>query len=357
MQNSPKIPSAKERIAELERELAEARQALHAMGVDKQMNSRLTSFIDPTEALRRYELLASNSRDIILFIHNASGRILEANLAAVQAYGYTHAELQELTIRDLRAPMTQKQIADQMNRANTDGLLFETVHQRKDGTTFPVEVSSRGALIAGEPTLLSVIRDISERKRVESELRKNEALYRTIVNSIPQSGIWVVDPDLRYLTVDGSVPAQLGYERNDMEGRTIFECLTPEIAEIAELRFRLALAGHTDIYETSLGGRYLVTQYTPLLDEEGNIFAALAVTLDLTERKREEERLRENEERLRLAYEAAGLGTWDWQPVNAIPLIMIYIFEFTAWNPTRKARSSLAATWSGFTRRTGSGCA
>ena len=58
------------------------------------------------EVLRRYELLARYSRDIILFMRRDDGRILEANAAAVNTYGYVHEELLELTIKELRAPET-----------------------------------------------------------------------------------------------------------------------------------------------------------------------------------------------------------------------------------------------------------
>jgi len=64
-----------------------------------------------------------------------------------------------------------------MAKADADGILFETVHQRKDGTTFPVEVSSRGVTVGGTRTLVSVVRDISARKRMEAELyRSRDAL-------------------------------------------------------------------------------------------------------------------------------------------------------------------------------------
>ncbi len=123
-----------------------------------------------TAALRRHELLAGHSRDIILFMRRDDGRILEANAAAVNAYGYSREELLSLSIHDLRSLDTQMQTTQQMAKANTQGLLFETVHQRKNGSTFPVEVSSQGATIGGMRTLISVIRDITERKRAAEAL-------------------------------------------------------------------------------------------------------------------------------------------------------------------------------------------
>ena len=115
---------------------------------------------------RRYELLATDTRDILLFM-DREGRILQANAAAEQAYGYSQAELRELTIADLRAPDTHDAMAAQMAKADEHGILFETTHRRKDGSVFAVEVSARGATIGGRRALLSVVRDISERKRLE----------------------------------------------------------------------------------------------------------------------------------------------------------------------------------------------
>ncbi len=120
-------------------------------------------------ALARYRLLAEQARDIVLFVRR-DGRILEANQAAVRVYGYTAGEFVTLHIQDLRAPETQTLTAEQMAQADTEGILFETVHRRKDGTTFPVEVSSRGADLGGERVLLSIIRDITDRQRAARAL-------------------------------------------------------------------------------------------------------------------------------------------------------------------------------------------
>ncbi|HLF28618.1 MAG TPA: PAS domain S-box protein [Anaerolineae bacterium] len=139
------------------------------------------------EVLRRYDLLASHSRDIILFMRRDDGRILEANDAALAAYGYSREELLALTIKDLRAPDALALTADQMSEADSQGILFETVHRRKDGSTFPAEVSSQGAIIGGAHTLISVIRDITERRCAEEEIhRLNAALEQRVTERTAQ---------------------------------------------------------------------------------------------------------------------------------------------------------------------------
>ena len=124
--------------------------------------------------LEKYRLFSENAHDIVLFVRR-DGRILEANVAAVNAYGYTYDELLSLSIYDLRASDIGYHIDEQMDMAYNNGILFEAVHRRKDGSDFPVEVSSQGRIINGHRVLLSVVRDITERKQVEEALQVAKA--------------------------------------------------------------------------------------------------------------------------------------------------------------------------------------
>ncbi len=143
------------------------------------------------EVLRKYRMLSENSRDIILFLRT-DGRIIEANNAAISAYGYSRDELLSLSVPDIREAGTHDQAAPQMAEAYFKGVLFETIHRRKDGSTFPVEVNARGTEIGGEKTLLSIIRDITVRKQQEQELLSHERYITSILqqmlfpSSVPQ---------------------------------------------------------------------------------------------------------------------------------------------------------------------------
>jgi PAS domain S-box-containing protein len=146
-----------------------------ALSRDVAPGKHLLTLRDVTERSRReelwerYQLLSENAHDIVLFIRN-NGTILEANEAAAHAYGWSREELSRLSVSALRAPSTRDAVPKQMAEAFARGVVFETVHQRRDGTTFPVEVSSRTAAIGSEPVLLSIIRDLTERNQMQARL-------------------------------------------------------------------------------------------------------------------------------------------------------------------------------------------
>ncbi|HHY27636.1 MAG TPA: PAS domain S-box protein [Desulfitobacterium dehalogenans] len=133
------------------------------------------------EAERVYQIVFSHARDIVLMI-DEEGQILDANAAAIDAYGYSREELISLKIVDLR---TEPNFAwQQIFTALEKGCFFETVHLRKDGSKIPVEVSSQGILWRDKRILISIIRDITERKEAEVIIRENEEKFREIFNRI-----------------------------------------------------------------------------------------------------------------------------------------------------------------------------
>jgi two-component system CheB/CheR fusion protein len=161
----------------------------------------ITDSTQAAEALRRYELLARLSRDIVLFLRRHDLCVLEANAAAIEAYGYSREELLALSIHDLRAPDSPPLSEAQLATMDDRGLLFESVHRHRSGRTFPVEISTRGAVVDGERTLVSVVRDISERRRVERlyavlsqvneaivRTRDEQALYREVCRIVAEQG-------------------------------------------------------------------------------------------------------------------------------------------------------------------------
>ncbi len=142
-----------------------------------------------TDTDERYRQLYEQARDAILLV-SLDGRILEANAAAEAMYGLSREQLTQRRISDLRSPDTRAEIGQQMAQAGRDGILFETLHRRADGSPFPVEVSSRGVTLNGESYLISVIRDLTERRAVDLQLRETEERYHILLETAPD-GVFV----------------------------------------------------------------------------------------------------------------------------------------------------------------------
>jgi PAS domain S-box-containing protein/putative nucleotidyltransferase with HDIG domain len=136
--------------------------------------------------------------DVLLLVA-ADGFILDANDAALSCYGYSHTEMLNLKVRDLRSPDFEIHAIAQTGQAHSLGVMFETENIRSDGTLFPVLVWSAPILVEGEPATLEVVHDITGRKRDEAELRFQNMILST-VQEASLDGILVVDQNQRMLS-------------------------------------------------------------------------------------------------------------------------------------------------------------
>ena len=268
------------------------------------------------EALHRFELLVENSRDFILFIRLEDGRILEANTAAAKAYGYRRDELLKLRIQDLREPNTLDLVPEQMAKADVEGILFETIHRRKDGTSLPVEISSKGAAISGMRVLISVGRDITERKRAEEALRNSELQFRNLANSMPQL-VWTATPDGRMDYFNRRIEEFQGFVKQ-LDGSWEWSAVVhPEdIKSTVDAWQHTINSGQTHEIEHRLlqrDGSYKwhLSRTTPVHDQEGRVAKWYGTSTEIEYQKKTEAALAESEARLRLALDSAQMGIWE----------------------------------------------
>jgi PAS domain S-box-containing protein len=138
---------------------------------NQQLRREITERQRAEEELKKYGVLLTNVRDIVYFVH-LDGSIIEVNDAAVKAYGYSRDELKSMNIADLRIPDERAGLSDLLARCYEKGCLLQTTHQRRDGSTFPVEISSRGIELYGQRALIGIGRDITERKRAEEAMKE-----------------------------------------------------------------------------------------------------------------------------------------------------------------------------------------
>ena len=176
----------------------------------------------------------------------------------------------------------------------------------------------------GKPAyLVGLAEDITERKRAEQEIRESREFLETLVTNIPL-GIFVKDAqDLRIVRWNKANEAITGISADTVMGKNDYELFPREQAEFFVAKDRETIASETllDIPEEPIqtadrGLRYLHTKKIPLHDSNGKPAFLLGISEDITERKRAEDALRENEYMLSKAQEIAHIGSWRWDRIS-----------------------------------------
>ena len=256
-------------------------------------------------ALRRFEILVTHSRDPIFFVRHDDLRVMEANDAATKAYGYSREHLLTLTVPQLMATDTMDLVHDQMAQADKHGILFEAVHRRSDGSTFPVEVSSRGETVNGVRMLISVVRDITDRKVSEEILKLSEERFRKVFEGSP-IGIAFLNEQREIFLTNQSYRDFLGYSEAEIIEQGPLGLVHPDDWDATmEMSTRLR---NGEIPLLHMEQRYVHkegaivwsdTHITVLRDSDGRLIHTIGWILDITNRKQAEMALQQSEERLR----------------------------------------------------------
>jgi PAS domain S-box-containing protein len=248
--------------------------------------------------------LNKQANDIILLM-DQSWRILEANDRALQAYGYSLEELQDMREPDLCPPGAQSEVRRQTGKGEIwDGIIMETVHRRKDGTRFPVETSVRAVEIGGKKYYQSIIRDITERKQAEEALRTSESFLNSIIDQSP-SPMWIADNQGTLIRLNQACRDLLNISDEEVVGQynllkdTVLENhgLIPQVKRVFEegetVRFEIQYDSSRlrNINLRKFAFVYLDVTVFPIRNGEGRITNAVIQHWNITERKQAEEEI------------------------------------------------------------------
>ena len=249
-----------------------------------------------------YRLLVESARDYAIFALDSAGRVLSWNTGAQHLKGYTRDEIVGRHFsafyppEDIAAGKPERELTD----AQRDGSVEdEGWRVRKDGSRFWANVTitalrdASGALIG----YAKVTRDLTERRRVESELRESEERYRVLVQGVQDYAIFMLDPEGRIASWNDGARRIKGYEPEEIIGRH-FSTFYPA-ADIASGKppWELEAAARDGKYEeegwrirkdgTSFWANVLITA---MRGRDGRLIGFTKVTRDLTERKAAQER-------------------------------------------------------------------
>ncbi len=236
------------------------------------------------------------------------GRILLANPALATMLGYQSPdELRELDLaHDIYLRPEDRAAIIARYERSVEAWTVEVEWRKRDGTPLWVQISAHAMPDDAGRALYfeAFVQDVTERRRSVDDLRLSEARYRALTTNLPDTSVFLYDHDLRYLLVDGSSLEGVGTSKEALEGRTIFEVLPADMcARLAPLR-RAALAGQIVEFEETYGGRTHTVHLLPIRDGSGAVIYGMGVAVDITDRKRAQERLADNETRLRAIIDA-----------------------------------------------------
>ena len=162
----------------------------------------------------RYRNIAENINDA-LYLHDFQGNIIDVNQQACLMTGYEREELVGSHLRQLLTPEAAIKLPRNIKLLQKTGkAIFESADRHKNGTIIPVEVSVKVISNDGNGLIQSIVRDISERKQAEKQMRLTEKRYET-VTTVSEVGAWEYHHDTQRDWYSPTYFSMLGYEETD----------------------------------------------------------------------------------------------------------------------------------------------
>lgn len=288
-------------------------------------NSQIRQLQQETERLLQHnQLLMLNSMDGI-HVMDMQGNIIAANDAFCRMLGYTQEEVTRLNIRDWDVLHSEDEVRENFNSLINKSMLVEAIHRRKNGELINVEINASGVLMGNQRLVYCSSRDITERKKIEFELREREALLNAVMKGLPV-GVWITDKEGKIIfgndygqkILAGSyclkhdVKTERFGEKNDL-CTNCWECETSiALLEKGALQAigKRDISVEEEIEIVCLDGKHknILNLAHSYCGNDGDVIGAVIVNQDISERKQSEERLRKSEEQLQFISDHTPVG-------------------------------------------------
>ena len=293
------ISILKQRIQELEQLESERRRVEEALWKSEE----------------KFRTIFDRANDGILIADAITKKFLQGNAAICSRLGYTKEEIESLAINDIHPPKDISHIIDEFEKLSKGEkvLAYDLPVLRKDGSIVYADISASPAIIGGVHCLIGILRDITERKQAQTELRKSESLLNCIIQSTAD-GILVVDGKGKVLFANHSfaelwrIPKDVVARGDDNELlRLVVDQLNDPEAFIAKV-CELYISDISDFDTLFFKDGRIFERFSIPLISDGRIDGRVWSFRDITARKRAEEELRLSEERFRNIFEDGPIG-------------------------------------------------
>jgi len=266
------------------------------------------------ESEGRLQAIIQSAMDAIIIV-DAEQRVVLFNAAAEQIFRRPSAEVIGADIERLIPGQGRSlQLRREAGSGNTEPPMRKTGEHlaltgvRADGGEFPIDASISQVQLHGAEHSIVILRDVTERKRVEAALRENERRYRTLFSQA-MDGILLLDAEGNIVDVNNSFARMHGYSTEELLRMDLSQLDTTESLALAAARMRRILRGETIGFEVEhyhQDGRILPLDVAAsAIDIDGKKYA-LAFHRDITERRRAEKELKRSQQALRGLSKAAN---------------------------------------------------
>jgi len=294
---------------------------------------------DVTEDMRRQadlrlkQFSINQSSDAVFWIAR-DGDFIDINLKACGVYGYSREELLGLSVFDLTDEYTSESWEQRWLEVRESGFLRKEGHHRtKGGKRFPVDIAISYLEFEGAEYLCALVRDITARKRAEErisnlnqslerrveerteELHASREKYRLLIESLREKYVFYsLAPDGNYAYVSPSVRNVLGHEVDQVPNyRELLgddEALLREVERISRLNLQGQAQPPFEIEIRHRDGspRVMDVLQVPVVDENGNVTSVEGIAHDITESRRAQEMIRDQQDQLLESERMAALG-------------------------------------------------
>ena len=306
------------------------------------------------EELGVFKELINRSGENLSIIDLDTGLFLYVNDTCCASTGYSRDEFLTMRVADIDPSVTEPRPPEKRRavRVEKSSRVREGLIRRKDGTIFPVEVNFSIVRVGGKGYEIATARDITERRRGEDELSRQRDFLRKVIDVIPEL-VFVKDSDDRYLLVNRGLADAYARTPEQMIGKTDLDLggdpveadrFREAVREVLRTGREMIIPEET--FTPAAGEtRYYQTTRRPLADEEGALTRVLAVSVDITERRRMQQQLL-HAQKMETVGRLAGGVAHDFNNLLSIILNCAYFLnkDLPSDSPLREDTAQILAT-------------
>lgn len=264
------------------------------------------------EREKKFRTLFNSIGDSVV-VTDYKGNIIEYNDNALHSYGYSDKELKIISTKEIIHPEYLNVYKGNLQKIKTgEKTLVDSVHIRKDGTSFPVELMSSEIIVNSQPVILTVIRDTSERKKIEELVKQHSEQFEAILQS-SIDGLFIVDIKGHFVEANDAFCQITGYNRDEMLKLKILDIEVVDNEDDINNRIAKIMMNGWDKFETvhkkKDGSTYnakISVAYNHTRKE------LIGFVSDITKEKELFNKINEANERFNLLVDAINFGVWEW---------------------------------------------